>query len=80
MLFLVGGSWPLSLFAPSFLLGWAIKTGATRLGGARSFQRGKALMLGAIAGDLLGGLTFMAVGYVYFFTTHQVPPKYWVYP
>jgi len=45
------------------------------LGGSAGFQRGKVFMYGGIAGDLFGAITFMAVGYGYFFTQQVIPPR-----
>jgi len=48
----------------SFLLGWLIKVGATKYGGARTYQRLKPLMIGLIAGAMLGRLVPVVVGTV----------------
>jgi hypothetical protein len=46
----------------SIMLGWVIKTAVTRVGGIRVYRAGRPLMLGIIAGDLLGGLAFNIAG------------------
>ena len=67
-------------FSHSFLLGWIIKVGVTKFGGGRSYQRLKPFMIGIIAGELLGGLLFMAVGAIYYAATGLFPVKYHVFP
>jgi len=80
VLFLVWFPNPLNHFAWSFFLGWMIKSLVTRLGGVRAYQRGKAMMVGIIAGDLLGGLTFIAVAMIHKFTFGTDPKVYNILP
>lgn len=74
VLLLVWGTNPLGMFSDSFLLGWMVKSATVALGGSRAFRKGKALMIGVIAGDLLGGLLFMGIGATYYFVTGLRPP------
>jgi hypothetical protein len=62
VLFMVWAANPLAHFAPSFFLGWIVRTLIVNLGGGKAYQRVKPLMYGLIAGDLLGGLLFMGWG------------------
>jgi hypothetical protein len=78
--FLVWGTWQVGTFASSYLLGWFIKVAVTKLGGAPIYQRTKRLMVGVIAGDLLGGLTFMLVGWIYYYVTGLMPQSYRIFP
>ncbi len=84
VLFLVWNTYPMTKVSASFLLGWFIKTVVTRLGGAQKYHQIKPLMIGAIAGDLLGGLIFMVHGalyyYVYDLIPKQFPPEYQIFP
>ncbi len=80
ILFLVWGSYPMAVFATSFLLGWAAKVAITRITGGQGFQRAKPLMVGVIAGDLLGGLIFMIIGAIYYASTGTAPKDYQVFP
>ena len=81
VIFLVWMTFPLSHFSHSFLLGWLIKAGVTKFGGGRAYRRAIPLMIGIIAGDLLGGLVFMAYGAAYYFTTGTLLDKvYKIFP
>ena len=80
VLFMVWGTRQMAEIAGSFLIGWGIKTAVTHLGGTRTYQRTKALLFGVIAGDLIGGLLFMAAGIAYYFATGKPPQKYPLFP
>ncbi len=67
-------------FCPSLLIGWLIKTLVTRYGGAAGYQRIKPLMFGAIAGDMLGGVVPIIIGFVYHFLTGEIPKPYGFMP
>ena len=79
ILFLVWGTFPIGFFFASFLIGWIIKVLVAKLGGGSTYSRAKRLMIGVIAGDLIGGLAFMVAGAVYYGVTGTVPPKYHVF-
>ena len=74
VMFLVWYTYAGRQFAASFLCGWGIKVLVTQYGGASWYQRLKPLMCGLIAGEMLGGLTPMAIGLVYWLAT-GLPPK-----
>ena len=73
-------SYPNAVFASGFLIGWLVKLMVTRLGGAAAYQRFKPLMIGLIAGDMLGGLGPMCIGYVSYLITNEPPTKFLVLP
>ena len=58
--------------APSYLLGWLIKTALTTLGGHRAYQSAKPLMVGLIAADFLAMIVSMLIATVYYLTTHTL--------
>ncbi len=62
---------PVTRLAISFLMGWAIKLLVVRFGGEHSFQQVRPLMIGIIAGDLLGRTLVMGAGLLYFFITGE---------
>jgi len=53
-------------FAASFLLGWLCKVVITRLGGAAAYRKARALFIGMIAGEMVAGILWMAVGALYY--------------
>jgi hypothetical protein len=61
VMLLAWGSWSMALYGFSFLLGWVIKQVVTRLGGGKAYQQLKPMMIGIIAGDLLGQLVPLVV-------------------
>ena len=78
--FLVWSTYPIAMFGPSFLLGWMIKSAVVGTGGARAYHQVKPLMVGIIAGELVMGLFWMAVGASYYFVTGKAPVAYSIYP
>jgi hypothetical protein len=80
LIFVVWGTWAMSHFAFSFLVGWAVRTAVVRLGGVKSFESVKPLMVGLIAGELLLALLWMSVGAWYYLQTGQEPQIYRVFP
>jgi len=80
VIFLIWGTLPASAFMYSFLIGWLIKTLVTRIGGHRKYLDLRVMMIGVIAGDLLGALVFMVHGGLYYAVTGLIPPKYQIFP
>lgn len=80
ILFLAWGTWPLCLCSHSFMLGWMIKTAVTKFGGSQAYIRARTLMIGVIAGDLLGGTFFAALSVVYALSTGLDPIPYRILP
>ena len=81
VLFLVWGTFPAMAFAQSLLLGWIIKTIVTKFGGGKKYHELKPLMIGVIAGDLLGGLVFMVFNFYYYTQTGHGPRvPYQIFP
>jgi hypothetical protein len=78
--FLVWGTWPIIVFAFSFLLGWITKALVVGSAGARGYHRIKPLMVGIIAGEVFAALAWMLVGATYFAITGQRPVAYSVFP
>ena len=80
VIFLIWGTRQIAEISASFLIGWMIKTAITNLGGSQTYRRTKTLMFGIIAGDLLGGVIFMGIGFVYYLITHKPAPDYLIFP
>jgi hypothetical protein len=80
VLFVALGSWQSRCLAVSFLIGWFIKVMVTKYGGAGVYQKLKPLMIGLIAGDMLGGVIPMIIGAVYYLVTDEIPKSFRVLP
>jgi hypothetical protein len=68
------------MVAFSFLIGWAIKSFVTKYGGETGFHAVKPLMFGLIAGDLIGGIIPIIVGWIYYFSTGELPKPFSIFP
>ncbi|MDA0840366.1 MAG: hypothetical protein O3B01_08695 [Planctomycetota bacterium] len=79
-MFLVLGTWQAKNLAAPFLLGWLIKSAVTKYGGGSGYNRVKPIMIGLIAGDMLGGIIPMIVGAIYYYWTGEPPESYRVLP
>lgn len=64
----------------SFMVGWAIKTVAVRYGGWRLVQRVQPVMIGLIAGDMLGAFVPAIISAVHYVVTDTPPPSYNIMP
>ncbi|MBM4038747.1 MAG: hypothetical protein FJ290_09550 [Planctomycetes bacterium] len=80
IMFLVLATWQSRCFAFSFLIGCLIKVAVTKYGGASAYQRLKPLMIGVIAGDMLGGLLPMIIGAVSYLVWGEPPKRFMVFP
>ena len=80
VMFLILGTFQSHTLAFSFLVGCAIKVVVTKYGGASAYQRLKPLMIGVIAGDMLGGLLPMVIGAIYYACTGEPPKLFKVLP
>lgn len=76
VLFLVWGTWAMQKLAPSILLGWLIRTIVVRIGGSQKLIAARPIVIGCIAGDLVGTLVWMIVGLAYALLTGNPPPTY----
>ncbi|MCE5278035.1 MAG: DUF6785 family protein [Planctomycetaceae bacterium] len=76
VVFIIWGTDTICQFAPSFLLGWAIKEVVTRVGGAGGYQRYKPVFIGLIAGEILAALIWMIVAWVYYALTSTAAPAF----
>lgn len=69
MAFVFLGGWPGYYHYFSFFLGWLVKTLVTRYGGGKLYQQLKPVMIGVLAGTMLGKLVPMFVGPIVYFAT-----------
>jgi len=80
VLFLVWHSYAGKMFAWSFLIGWLIKILVTKYGGASGYHKLKPLMVGVIAGDMLGSFIPFLIGLFYHLITGELPPVFTTMP
>ncbi len=80
VMFLVWSTYAGNAFAQSFMIGWLIKVGVTKYGGAKIYQQFKPLMFGLIAGEMLGGVVPMFVSLIYYLITGDPPKPFIVMP
>ncbi|MCE5278606.1 MAG: DUF6785 family protein [Planctomycetaceae bacterium] len=59
----------LQLLSASCLLGWIIKTGVMRFGGGPAYQKTKIIMIGVIAGELVGATVWLVTNWVLYGVT-----------
>ena len=73
MAFVFLGGFPAIYHWFSFFVAWVIKMIVAKYGGARLYQQLKPLMIGIIAGSVVGDFVPIVVGSIYYFTTGQRP-------
>ncbi len=76
VMFIIWGTWSAERIAAPFLIGWAIKSVVVKVAGAEGYNKGKPIMVGLIAGDLLSGILWVIVGICYYFITGYTPVDY----
>ena len=80
VLFLTWATEPIWRMCGAFLLGWLVKTALTKYGGVSVYQKVKPLMIGLIAGEVLGAVFPSIIGAIYFMATGESPVAFLVLP
>ncbi|MBT7301660.1 MAG: hypothetical protein HN849_19210 [Victivallales bacterium] len=80
VLFLTWATEPQWRLCGAFMVGWLVKKMTTKYGGARVYQRLKPLMIGLIAGEVMGAIIPSIFGAIYFACTGEPPKPFWVLP
>ncbi len=80
VLFLVWSAWAPGNFWSSFMLGWVFKVVVMRFGGSKIYQSLKPVVLGLVAGELVGAIIPIIVGFIYFLITGELPRKFMIFP
>jgi hypothetical protein len=80
VLFLTWATEPQWRLCGAFLAGWLVKKFTTKYGGAKVYQRLKPLMIGLIAGEVMGAVVPSIIGVIYFSITGVPPKTFWVLP
>ena len=79
LLFVVWTQPHITLFCFSFILGWIVKLIVLKYGNSQLYSRMKPLMIGIIAGEILGAMTPSLIGVIYYFITGNIPKPYVLY-
>jgi hypothetical protein len=64
----------------SFFVGWAIKSAVARYGGWQAVKKVRPIMMGVIAGDMLGAFIPTIISAVHYFATGEPPLSYNIMP
>ena len=80
IIFLVWSTAPARRIGFAFLIGWLLKMLITKYGGVQVYNKLKPLMLGFIAGELLGAFLPIIVSLIYYFMTGQPAAPFRVFP
>ncbi len=81
VMFLIWETWASAMFFQSFLLAWILQLAVRRMGSNHAYTVAKTVMVGVVAGELLGGMLWMIVGGIYYAATGgQTPPYYNIFP
>ena len=64
----------------SFLVGWFVKRSIVKYGGMKPYERLKPLFIGLLAGEFIGALVPMVIGFLYYAFTGEMPRAYRVFP
>jgi hypothetical protein len=80
LLFVTWATEPMRRFCAAFLVGWLVKVAVMKYGGAGLHGKLKPLMMGLIAGEVLGAVFPSIVGAIYFFVTGDQPVAFRVLP
>lgn len=80
VMFLTWATWAMTTFAMNFLIGWFIKTVVQKYGSEGAHARVAPVMIGLIAGELLGALIPVIISVGYYFATGQQLEKFNVFP
>ncbi len=74
LVFLVWGTYPMVQFSVSFLLGWLVKAGVVKIGGAKGYQALRPVAIGVIAGELFAALFWILIGLLFYSQGMEVKP------
>jgi len=80
LVFVVWASTPLRCMGVSYFIGWLVKALVSKYGGSHAYNRLKPVMMGLIAGEVLGALFPSLIGAIYYLITNQRPMVFNVLP
>ena len=73
VVFVFLGGHQAKMMGVSFLIGWLVKGGVNKYGGARIYQAAKPFMIGMLAGEMTARLIPMVVGAAFYLATGEIP-------
>ncbi len=71
LMFLVWGQPWMSIYAPSFLLAWLIKSVIMRFGGRKGYRSAKPFFVGLVAGEFLAAILLGVAGVIVYWLTGE---------
>ncbi len=80
LIFLIWASYATHRFAVAFLVGWMLKAIILRFGGSKVYHSLKPVVIGLVAGEFLGALLPILIGFLYFLITGEMPKKFAIFP
>lgn len=80
VVFLVWHTYSARWFALSFMLGWLVKVAVGKYGGIALYHKLRPMMIGLIAGEMVGSLVPVVIGLVYHYVTGATPRSFKVFP
>jgi len=80
IIFVVLGTYQSNTLGFSILLGWLLKVLVVKYGGSKLYIRLKPLVIGVIAGEILGAVIPVIVGGIYYAVTGEPPKSFTVLP
>ena len=73
MLFVTWNTPHIQVLAGSFFMGWLVKTVVIKYGGNSIYNKVKPVMIGLIAGEILGAFIPSVTAAIYYFITNEQP-------
>jgi len=76
VMFLYWTTFPALWIFPSFLVGWAVRSMVTRFGGGVAYRNIRPLMFGLAAGEVVGAVIPLIIGWIYYMKTGEFPKSF----
>jgi len=80
VIFAIWIAWGTRWIAPSFLIGWIVKSVVVKYGGEKAVNRVKPFMVGLICGEILGAIVPIIINMIYYQVTGRIPERFIVLP
>lgn len=80
VMFLICAGWGSGQIGFCFLIGWFLKTVVLRFGGSRTSRAMTPILVGVVAGEFLGAIIPIIVGFIVYLSTGELPKPFSVFP